>query len=219
MELEIALEVSYNDNYCPEARAERRRGAADGGREAGEVVGIDCVDRHTFFITPLSSSRCRSAFASHHQAQPLPQPRPARTATEARLGRESSSSSTCNSSLRLSQACAAQEGCGSGAARHRICRRNRQECGAGKCSRALIGFSLEAGPPAHLAGHRRSYSDAVLRPSVPVCPLLPCEAGGAHQHRSSFIALSAVRRCHRRLIRRIRTPEFAVLNECMNDSA
>ena len=56
MELEIALEVSYNDNYCPEARAERRRGAADGGRKAGEVVGIDCVDRHTFFITPLSSS-------------------------------------------------------------------------------------------------------------------------------------------------------------------
>ena len=84
---------------------------------------------------------------------------------------------------------------------------------SGECSRALITFYLEAGPPAHLAGHRRSYPDAVPRPSVPVCPLLSCEPGGAHQHRSSFIALSAVRRCHRRLIRRIRTPEFAVLNE------
>ena len=90
---------------------------------------------------------------------------------------------------------------------------------SGECSRALIAFYLEAGPPAHLAGHMRSYHDAVPRPSVPVCPLLLCEPGGAHQHRSSFMALSAVRRCHRRLIRRIRTPEFAVLNECMNDSA
>ena len=31
MELELGLEVSYNDIYCPEARAERRRGAADEG--------------------------------------------------------------------------------------------------------------------------------------------------------------------------------------------
>ena len=114
MELEMGLEVSYNENYCLEGRAERRRGAVDGGREAGEVVGKDCVDRHTLFITPLSSSRRRSAFASHHQAQPLPQPRPARTATEAWLGRKSSFSSTPNSSLRPSQACAAQKGCGIG---------------------------------------------------------------------------------------------------------
>ena len=191
----------------------------EAGRQEKLWVQIVSIDTPSFFITPLSSSRRRSAFASHHQAQPLPQPRPTRTAGEVQLGRESSYSSTCNSSLRLSQACAAQEGCGSGAARHRICRRNRQECGAGKCSRALIGFSLEAGPPAHLAGHRRSCPDAILRPSVPVCLLLPCEPGGAHQHRSSFIALSAARRRHRRLIRRIRTPEFAVLNECMNDSA
>ena len=87
-------------------------------------MGTDCVDRHILFITPLSSSRRRSAFASHHQAQPLPQPRPTRTAGEVRLGRESSSASTSNSSLRPSQACAAQEGCGSGAARHRISKGN-----------------------------------------------------------------------------------------------
>ena len=187
--------------------------------EAGEAESTDCVDRHILFITPLSSSRRRSAFACHHQAQPLPQPRPTRTAGEVWLGRESSSGSTSNSCLRPSQACAAQEGCGSGAARHRISRRNRQECGAGKCSRALITFSLEAGPPAHLAGHRRCHPDELPRPSVPVCPLLPCELRGHPSIISSFMALSAVRRCHRRLIRRIRTPEFAVLNECMNDSA
>ena len=82
--------------------------------EAGEAESTDCVDRHILFITPLSSSRRRSAFASHHQAQPLPQPRPTRTAGEVWLGRESSSVSTSNSSLRPSQACTAQEGCGIG---------------------------------------------------------------------------------------------------------
>ena len=176
--------------------------------EAEEAESMVCVDRHILFITHSASSP-ESSPSLPPRAQRLSQPRPTRTATEAWLGRKSSCASTTNSSLRPSQACAAQKGCGSGVARHTIGRENAEECGAGKCSRALIGFSLEAGPPAHLAGHSRSCPDAVPPPSVPVCLPVPCDPGGAHQHRSSFIALSAVRRCHRRLIRRIRTPEFS----------
>ena len=57
LEMAMELEVSYNENYCMEGRVERRRGATDSTGEAGEAVGMACVDRHIFFITPLSSSR------------------------------------------------------------------------------------------------------------------------------------------------------------------
>ena len=53
VELEMELEVSYNENYCVEGQVERRRGATESIDGGGEVVGVDCVDRHTFFITPL----------------------------------------------------------------------------------------------------------------------------------------------------------------------
>ena len=36
-----------------EGRAERRRGATDSTDEAREAVGMACVYRHIFFITPL----------------------------------------------------------------------------------------------------------------------------------------------------------------------
>ena len=36
-----------------EGRAERRRGATGGIDEAREAVGVACVYRHIFFITPL----------------------------------------------------------------------------------------------------------------------------------------------------------------------
>ena len=49
----MELEVSYNENYCVEGQVERRRGAPESIDGGGEVVGVDCVDRHTFFITPL----------------------------------------------------------------------------------------------------------------------------------------------------------------------
>ena len=49
----MELEVSYNENYCLEGRAERQRGATDSTYEAGEAVGMACVDRHIFFITLL----------------------------------------------------------------------------------------------------------------------------------------------------------------------
>ena len=49
----MELEVSYNENYCLEGRVERQRGATDSTYEAGEAVGMACVDRHIFFITPL----------------------------------------------------------------------------------------------------------------------------------------------------------------------
>ena len=52
----MELEVSYNENYCLEGRAERQRGATDRDDGGGQAVGTDCVDRHTLFITPLSSS-------------------------------------------------------------------------------------------------------------------------------------------------------------------
>jgi hypothetical protein len=57
VEMEMELEVSYNKNYCPEGRVERRTGSTDSEDGGGEVVGMDCVDRHTLFITPLSSPR------------------------------------------------------------------------------------------------------------------------------------------------------------------
>ena len=52
----MELEVSYDENYCLEGRAERQRGATDRDDGGGQAVGTDCVDRHTLFITPLSSS-------------------------------------------------------------------------------------------------------------------------------------------------------------------
>ena len=57
VELEMELEVGYNENYCVEGQVERRRGATEGIMQVGEAVGLACVDRHIFFITPLSSSR------------------------------------------------------------------------------------------------------------------------------------------------------------------
>ena len=57
--LQMELEVSYNETYCVEGRAERRRGATGGIDEAREAVGVACVYRHIFFITPLSC--CRDA--------------------------------------------------------------------------------------------------------------------------------------------------------------
>jgi hypothetical protein len=56
VELEMELEVSCNENYCPEGRVERRTGTTDRDDGGGKAVGTDCVDRHTLFITPLSSS-------------------------------------------------------------------------------------------------------------------------------------------------------------------
>ena len=59
----MELEVSYNENYCLEGRAERQRGATDRDDGEGQAVGTDCVDRHTLFITPLSSYiRLRSTY-------------------------------------------------------------------------------------------------------------------------------------------------------------
>ena len=138
--------------------------------EAGEVVGKDCVDRHTLFITPLSSSRRRSAFASHHQAQPLPQPRPARTATEAWLGGTSSSSSILNSALRSSSAYAAQKGCGSGAPRG-ICEAGREKNQSWWRSRApFSACTLKLAPPRTLPHVRPATPMSfhrVLRASAP----------------------------------------------------
>ena len=52
----MELEVSYNENYCVEGQVERQRGATDRDDGRGQAVGMACVDRHTLFITPLSSS-------------------------------------------------------------------------------------------------------------------------------------------------------------------
>ena len=49
----MELEVSYNENYCVEGQVERRRGATDRDDGGGQAVGMACVDRHIFFITPL----------------------------------------------------------------------------------------------------------------------------------------------------------------------
>ena len=53
LEMAMELEVSYNENYCMESRVERRRGATDRDDGGGQAVGMACVDRHIFFITPL----------------------------------------------------------------------------------------------------------------------------------------------------------------------
>ena len=52
----MELEESYDEIFCLEGRVERQRGATDSTYGAGEAVGMACVDRHTLFITPLSSS-------------------------------------------------------------------------------------------------------------------------------------------------------------------
>ena len=38
--------------------------------EAGEAVGTDCVDRHTFFITQLSSVETQICLRAHYQPSP-----------------------------------------------------------------------------------------------------------------------------------------------------
>ena len=67
----MELEVSYNENYCVEGQVERRRGApesVEGGGEVGEVVGMDCVDRHTFFVTLLMLlSKEADRSRAHHE--------------------------------------------------------------------------------------------------------------------------------------------------------
>ena len=53
LEMAMELEVSYNENYCMEGRVERRTGTTDRDDGWGQAVGMACVDRHIFFITPL----------------------------------------------------------------------------------------------------------------------------------------------------------------------
>ena len=48
--------MSYNETYCVEGRAERRRGVPESVDGGGEVVGMVCVHRHIFFITPVRVS-------------------------------------------------------------------------------------------------------------------------------------------------------------------
>ena len=176
--------------------------------EAGEAESTDCVDRHILFITRAVSSPESSP------SLPLmsPAPPPA-TANQDSYGGVAGQKvilrkhpqqllapvAGLRSTGRLWQRCGATQNL----------QRNTQASGVGKCSRAPIAFYLEAGPPAHLAGHRRCHPDELPRPSVPVFPLCPCELLGHPSIISSVIVLSAVWR----LIRRIRTPEFAVLNE------
>ena len=53
----MELEVSYDESYCLEGRVERQRGATDSTYEAGEAVGMACVDRHIFFIRQQSMEK------------------------------------------------------------------------------------------------------------------------------------------------------------------
>ena len=115
----MELEASYDESYCLEGRAERQRGATDTTDEAREAVGMACVDRHIFFITPLMVCLERQIALAPTMSPAPPQATTTRTATEAWLGRTWSSSTIYNSPLRPSSACAAQKGCGSGTARGR----------------------------------------------------------------------------------------------------
>ena len=115
----MELEVSYDENYCLEGRAERRRGATDTTDEAREAVGMACVDRHIFFITPLMVCLERQIALAPTMSPAPPQATTTRTATEAWLGRTSFYASIYNSPLRPSSACTARKGCSSGAARGR----------------------------------------------------------------------------------------------------
>ena len=47
----MELEVSYNETYCVEGRAERRRGVPESVDGGGEVVGMVCVH-----LTPPDST-------------------------------------------------------------------------------------------------------------------------------------------------------------------
>ena len=110
-------------------------------------MGMACVDRHIFFITPLSSSRDADLPPRPPWAQRLPQPRPATTATRAWLGRTSSSATATSSSLRPSSACAAQKGCGSGGRSRQNAAGNRQARGCGGAQSASLPFALKWDAP------------------------------------------------------------------------
>ena len=69
----MELEVSYHETYYVEGQAERRRGAPESVDGGGEVVDMDCVDRHTFFITPLMLlSREADRSRAHHEPSASP---------------------------------------------------------------------------------------------------------------------------------------------------
>ena len=51
----MELEVSYNKNYCPEGRVERRTGSTDSEDGGGEVVG--CAKATTSFGWPNNITR------------------------------------------------------------------------------------------------------------------------------------------------------------------
>ena len=64
----MELEVSYDEICCEDGQVERRTGAPDYTDGKGEAVCKDCVDRHTFFITPLMLlSREADRSRAHHE--------------------------------------------------------------------------------------------------------------------------------------------------------
>ena len=142
----MELEVSYDENYCLEGRAERRRGATDTTDEAREAVGMACVDRHIFFITPLMVCLERQIALAPTMSPAPPQATTTRTATEAWLGRTSSYASISNSPLRSSSACAAQKGYGSGAPRGRCEAGRGQAGGSGGAQGASLRCAWKVAP-------------------------------------------------------------------------
>jgi hypothetical protein len=79
--------------------------------------------------------------------------------------------------------------------------RERQEAELVALKSAILVLYLQAGRAAHLAADTRCHPDELARKSEVASSPLPCELVEGTAIRSCFSVLSAVRRCHRRLIR------------------
>ena len=185
-----------------EGRAERRRGATDSTDEAREAVGMACVYRHIFFITPLMVCLERQIALTPTMS---PAPSQARTNQDSYGGVAGQNLVLLN---HLQQPLAPVE-------RVHCPERLRQRCGARQMrgwkraswkiwwrSRAPGAFCLQPGPAAHLAAHAPAQPDELPPGSEGVSPPRPCELVEGTIIRSCCSALSTVPRPHRRLIRR-----------------
>ena len=194
--------MSYNETYCVEGRAERRRGVPESVDGGGEVVGMVCVHRHIFFITPVRVSPERQIALPPTMS---PAPFTATANHDSYGGVVGQNTDLCK---HLQQPLAPverarcperlQERCG---ARQNL-RGNRQESWLVALKSAILGLYLEAGPAAHLAARALSHHDELPPGSEGVSPPRPCELVEGTIVASCCSALCTVPRPHRRRVRR-----------------
>ena len=174
---------------------ERRRGAPESVDGGGEVAGIDCVDRHTFFVTPLKLlSRRRSPFAPTMSPAP-----PTATTNQDSCGGLAGQNLVVVKNLQQLLAPVERLRCTERLHERCSARQNvqgkRQECRWVALKSAILVLCHEAGYAPHVAAHAPGHPDELSPVVSPSAPLCPCELVRGTTIISTF---SALLRCHRR---------------------